>query len=201
MLSKLVNRTKKGFTLVELLIVVAIIGILSTVGIPAFRKMMQKAKQSEARVNLGNLYTVESAFFSEYGAYGHNLSVMGYEISGDAGSLTYAIGFTAAPACTGQANLPAVGDAYGQAINASLPSYFATYVAATDSIHGRRTYTNCEVASTVGASPYGTFTAGAYGTVRQGVDKNGTGAGGPGNIDVWTVNQARTIANVQSGVQ
>lgn len=48
MLSKLRNVKQKGFTLVELMIVVAIIGILAAVAIPAFMKYMNRAKSSEA---------------------------------------------------------------------------------------------------------------------------------------------------------
>ena len=63
------NRRSKqtGFTLVELLIVVAIIGVLSTIGVPTFKRMIQKSKKSEAKVNLGGLYTAEQAFFAEKG--------------------------------------------------------------------------------------------------------------------------------------
>src|ERR671910_792159 len=80
-----------GFTLVELLIVVAIIGVLSTIGIPTFRRMVQKSKKSEAKVNLGGLYTAESAFFAEYGGYGNNLDKIGFETDGS--NLMYVIGF------------------------------------------------------------------------------------------------------------
>ena len=46
------NKTQKGFTLIELMIVVAIIGILAAVAIPAFMDYMKKGKVSEAELNL-----------------------------------------------------------------------------------------------------------------------------------------------------
>lgn len=67
---------KKGFTLVELLIVVAIIGVLSTIGIPTFRRMIQKAKMAEAKIALGSGHRVEAAFFAEFNSYGNNLEGM-----------------------------------------------------------------------------------------------------------------------------
>ena len=77
------RRTKalRAFTLVELLIVVAIVGVLATVGIPTYKKMVRKARQAEPKANLAAVFTVESAFFAEYGAYGNNLGFMGYQIT------------------------------------------------------------------------------------------------------------------------
>ena len=67
MLSKL--RSKKGFTLIELMIVVAIIGILAAIAIPNFLKFQAKSKQSEAKANLGAIFTGEIAYFGEKNAY------------------------------------------------------------------------------------------------------------------------------------
>ncbi|MFH0926501.1 MAG: prepilin-type N-terminal cleavage/methylation domain-containing protein [bacterium] len=62
--------SKKGFTLIELMIVVAIIGILATIAIPSFTRFSCKAKQSEAKANLGSIFTAEKAFHIEVGSYG-----------------------------------------------------------------------------------------------------------------------------------
>jgi len=68
MLSKL--RSKKGFTLIELMIVVAIIGILAAIAIPNFLRFQAKSKQSEAKTNLGGIFTAETAYFGENNTYG-----------------------------------------------------------------------------------------------------------------------------------
>ena len=60
---------KKGFTLIELMIVVAIIGILAAIAIPNFLKFQAKSKMSEAKTNLGAIYTGEIAYFGEQNAY------------------------------------------------------------------------------------------------------------------------------------
>jgi type IV pilus assembly protein PilA len=56
MLQKLRNRKLKGFTLIELMIVVAIIGILAAVAIPAFIKYIRRSRESEAKENIGTIY-------------------------------------------------------------------------------------------------------------------------------------------------
>jgi type IV pilus assembly protein PilA len=67
MLRKLRNR--KGFTLVELMIVVAIIGILAAIAIPNFLNFRLKAKTSEAKSNLGAIRSTEVAYYAEWSTW------------------------------------------------------------------------------------------------------------------------------------
>jgi type IV pilus assembly protein PilA len=67
-MSKIQNR-RGGFTLIELMIVVAIIGILAAIAIPNFLKFQLKAKTSEGKTNLAAIRTAEESVFAEYGAY------------------------------------------------------------------------------------------------------------------------------------
>ena len=65
------KKLAKGFTLIELMIVVAIIGILAAIAIPNFLKFQAKSKQSEAKSNLGAIFTGELAYFGEQNQYGN----------------------------------------------------------------------------------------------------------------------------------
>jgi type IV pilus assembly protein PilA len=60
---------QKGFTLIELMIVVAIIGILAAIAIPNFLTYQMKSRQSEARTNLGGIRTSELSFNGERGCF------------------------------------------------------------------------------------------------------------------------------------
>lgn len=69
MISKISSRFGKGFTLIELMIVVAIIGILAAIAIPNFVKFQCRSKQSEAKTNLKALYVAEESYYAEQDQY------------------------------------------------------------------------------------------------------------------------------------
>ncbi|HEY5997186.1 MAG TPA: prepilin-type N-terminal cleavage/methylation domain-containing protein, partial [Candidatus Deferrimicrobiaceae bacterium] len=92
-------KSKKGFTLIELMIVVAIIGILAAIAIPNFLKFQAKSKTSEARTNLGAIFTGETAFFGEANRF-DGFDVIGWKPTG-----TPKYHYTLTGALTGTGNL------------------------------------------------------------------------------------------------
>jgi prepilin-type N-terminal cleavage/methylation domain-containing protein len=63
------ERRKSGFTLIELMIVVAMIGILSTLAIPSFSRYQNRARRSESHTNLASLGKTQKAYYAEFGIF------------------------------------------------------------------------------------------------------------------------------------
>lgn len=102
MLSKI--RDRKGFTLIELMIVVAIIAILAAIAIPNFLKFQAKSKQSEARTILTGVYEAELAYFATENEFSDDVELIGFET---ASNPKYYLGYPGQERDSGGANVTA----------------------------------------------------------------------------------------------
>ncbi|RYZ79022.1 MAG: prepilin-type N-terminal cleavage/methylation domain-containing protein, partial [Proteobacteria bacterium] len=190
-----------GFSLIELMIVVAIIGILASIAVPNFKKFQVKARQSEAKAQLTSLYTAEKAFAGEWTMYNGDFRNIGYAPEG---KMRYQVGF------------PAIGTIPAQPFQASnqggiaINTVFNTAVAFANAAALQMTFqqdaniggyvaapagtgAGCNLASTAPTNPATgpAFTAGAYSPKL---------AIGGDDFDAWTINQDKVICNTHAGI-
>lgn len=170
-------KTQAGFSLIELMIVVAIIGILASIAVPNFQKFQRRAKQTEGKGYLAGVYSAEQGFRAEWNSYSSDLRCIGFKdpsTTGDgiAGKGNYRVGFATdgiptitGTMCAAGGNVAAPIQAAGTTIPAAAPA--GTNVSAPQ-----------------------TFLAGASGDLSSGAIQ----------LDNWTINQDKTVANTQSGI-
>lgn len=78
MLQKIIKK-QEGFSLTELLVVLVIIGILVLIAMPRLTPIVTKAKTTEAKLNLKQVFMLEKAFKYEYDRFSTNLVEIGFE--------------------------------------------------------------------------------------------------------------------------
>ena len=88
MFKSFMTKGQKGFSLVELMIVVAIIGILAALAVPKFQSFQAKARQTEGKNNLSHIFTLQMSY------YGDNDAYAGFGPTGRSNCLANPIGFS-----------------------------------------------------------------------------------------------------------
>lgn len=72
----MVARGRRGFTLIELIVVIIIVGILASIAIPMISGMNKRAIATEAITALSTILTQERAYYTEYGHYGFSVGAI-----------------------------------------------------------------------------------------------------------------------------
>ena len=176
-------KSEQGFSLVELMVVVAIIGILATIGIPQYQKFMAKARQAEAKTHLNAIFQGEASHFTEYNTYSGNLQAIGAGAVGQ--DLRYNAGFRNGVACVGASALtPASTDGNNDLISVSTGGGAWRYAGKIADLGGT---TDCSALATG-------YIAAAWGNPTNAADGNDN------NKDVFTINQNRLLTQTAVGL-
>src|SRR5579862_9267859 len=79
------NSRRRGFSLIELLIVIAIILVIVTIAVPQYNKQMMSAHETAAQETIRTIHAVELQYYSQFGRYAVSLAELGPPASGAAG--------------------------------------------------------------------------------------------------------------------
>ncbi len=205
----MIKNNNKGFSLIELMVVVGIIGILAAVAVPNLLKFQAKAKQSNAKVELSAIYGTEKAFYVEYSIYSSFMKFLGYAPDGvptangcvDNSATIASIDYNSGTSTTWPTRYYSVGfqDAVGVPTSlGSAPTGACafTFVRATIGKKGAKD-TNLTTAAGLTLSAVAANTAAPTFTVHA---KGRISTADTSVVyDEWTINQAKVLLNTTIG--
>lgn len=173
-MKKFLLKSEAGFTLIELMVVVAIIGVLSAIAVPNFKKYQAKAKQSEAKIQLAAVYSVEVGSMADYDAYATCLDTLGYDVTPRG---YYRVGFSAGE---------------NTAVVARNSACLATTFSWAPSVQplkagGVVPTTIATATNKINSTAATAFVAGADGNISAAL------------TDMWTINELKSLLNASVG--
>ena len=204
------NSQSKGYSLIELLVAMSILGILTGIAVPSYNRYKRSSKTVEAKVSLSQIYMAEKHFFIQWRFYTHDLLTAGVSPEGE---LLYNAGFPSGAAYpAASTDEPHYQGADIEYSDNAVKSYFGLCGQTISA--GRLTtcgflnddnssgFTPPNIPSSAGTSPTTSaavaktkFTAFAIADLKnkKPTDTSKT------NKDIWSINQYRKVRHNQDG--
>lgn len=157
-----------GFSMIELMVVVGIIGVLVAIAAPNFSRYQSKTRQSEAKVALAAIYAGEKSFKTEYSSYVSSLDAIGYAPEG--ARRYYNVGFNATHGST-------ISGYNGQLVNGFWTESLNPFTCVTE-------LTEADLPANLTGNAQ-SFIVGAVGCIREGAE----------NSDQWNMNDLKELVN------
>jgi type IV pilus assembly protein PilA len=198
-------QSKSGFSLVELMVVVAIIGILATIAVPNFQRFQARAKQASAKTELTGVYTAQKAFYVEYNSYHPDLQMTGFAPEGVSlvdGAVPVALDRNRIYSTTG-GTIQTTASATGHMVYTELGLVASgSYgLSATSTIYPVSSVACNDSLFTLALVEVGTaFTRDTFTVNTSGCPRGKAGHTAATNTDRWSIDQLRALKNTQNGI-
>ena len=169
----------KGFSLIELMVVVAIIGILASFALPQYENFQSKARQKESSLLMGGFYTAAKAVEGEYGWFPGNFEATGFNPTGQLHYRVLVVDGSNPPSGPDNATCINTGNA-----STKCTTNYADFTEVTTGSFAAGAASGCTAATSNSA-----FTACFSGVIRNG-----------GDVDTWSLDQDKVMTNTNSGI-
>lgn len=188
-------RNQEGFSLIELMIVVAIIGILSAIAVPNYQKFQRKSRQAEAKSMASAIYTTMKSYEAEYGRPSKSFLATGYQPEG---RILYNCGFSAAASARSNNGGDAQAFRDTRVLTAALLVHASTTQACATTIAPNCVNGNADFGAATAATPVGSVNPALASGNWTFTIACGANIGGAAE-DRWTMTQAKILTGTQDG--